>query len=506
MKWLRNIGIIIFLFISFILVFLPYKAIDPITAPQKNKPGFHPDRSVADHDTVKFINATFLGNEERNYYGDSLPDKLNEFFHISLGSGETVVNKWTGAETWSGAGWTGQPLLIEENGILFLVIGAYDHHLKKINATNGKIVWQYPYDDIIKGTGTLWHNPAATVSEMQNIIMQGSRLGVGNDLEKHTIPSFRAVSLKTGRALWKFNIKKTNSYSRDVDGSALILNDTVYIGFENGVFTVFRPDPLDIVLRDSLLQPGITEEHNLYDQKDQVRHGGNLVIESSPCYLNGHIYITAGSGHVYGYNLKKKTIDWDFYTGSDMDGSPVVTADSCILVTVEKQYIEGPGGVIKLDPRKLPDQAVVWYFPTESRRFAEWEGGIVGSAAVNQRTLISGYPLITAFTAIDGNLYVVSQNKTVAGKTVTGTDGITLYPTPQLLYKYKTGPSISTPIITGNRLLAAGYDGIYLFSFDKYMQFTLLDHKAINCEATPVAYRGRVYIASRDGNLYCFGK
>jgi hypothetical protein len=38
------------------------------------------------------------------------------------------------------------------------------------------------------------------------------------------------------------------------------------------------------------------------------------------------------------------------------------------------------------------------------------------------------------------------------------------------------------------------------------MKFTLLDKAPINCEATPVAIDGCIYIASRDGFLYCLGE
>ena len=61
----------------------------------------------------------------------------------------------------SGAGWTGQPLLYKEDDSLYLIQGAYDHHLKKINARNGELIWQYKFDDVVKGTGTIWHNKKA---------------------------------------------------------------------------------------------------------------------------------------------------------------------------------------------------------------------------------------------------------------------------------------------------------------------------------------------------------
>lgn len=458
------------------------------------------------NERIKLINPTFLGGITRNYYGDSLPDKLDIIYTVLLGRGETIVNKEKGVDLWSGAGWTGQPLIVEENGEAFLIIGAYDHNLKKIRISNGEIVWQYLFDDIIKGTGTIWHNPDASCPEMEYIIMQGSRLGVENSLASRIVPSYRGISLKTGKALWKFNSKRTDSYSRDVDGSAIVINDTAYIGLENGIFTVICPGPNDVFLQNGMIQPYVKQELMLYEKADRARHGGNLVTESSPCFLRGHIYLTSGSGHVYGYDIKKKVLDWDFYIGSDMDGSPVVTSDSCILVSVEKQYIPGRGGVFKLDPSLPPEKAVKWFFPVNDNKFADWEGGIIGSPSVNDRTIITDYPAIVAFAAIDGHLYVVNQNKTVEGKTETGPDGKTKYPTPQLIFKYKIGESISTPIIIGNRLLTAGYDGIYLFGFDKYLQFTLLDKKDMGCEATPFAYKKRVYIASRNGKLYCLGQ
>ena len=56
---------------------------------------------------------------------------------------------------------------------------------------------------------------------------------------------------------------------------------------------------------------------------------------------------------------------------------------------------------------------------------------------------------------------------------------------------------------------AAEYtDGIRLFEFDKDLNFKLLDHfAAAGCvEATPAVYNRKVYIASKNGNLYVLGE
>jgi outer membrane protein assembly factor BamB len=451
---------------------------------------------------------TFLGDFSRNYYGSEAPSKLDIIWKKFLGSGQTLVSRDEGLVKWSGCGWTGQPLLVKEDGKHYLIQGAYDHKLKKIDASNGETFWEYEYDDVLKGTGTIWSNKYARNFGKSLIILQGSRRGVANSHHSDKIPSFRAISYFYGVEYWRLNVKRTASYSRDVDASALILNDTVYIGLENAIFTVLNPNPDSVVKKNGMKQPKVYQELNLYNNKDIAEHRGNLVIESSPCLLNDRIYITAGSGHVYGYNLKTKKIDWDFYIGSDLDGTPVATEDSCILVTVEKQYIGGKGGVFKLDPSRNESEAVVWYFPTGNATLAEWKGGIVGSASVNDRTRVENHPYLAAFSAIDGYLYVVNHKEIDEKKgKVYGPDNKKTYPTPELVFKKRIGGSISTPIIVGNKLVAAGYGGIHLFEFDEKGNFELLDKKYPGIfEATPIAWDGKIYVGSRNGYLYCFGK
>lgn len=442
-------------------------------------------------DRTVLYNATFLGCDERNYYGDSLPDQLDVIWKYRLGKGESFSTPERGVEEWSGAGWTGQPLLIEENGELVLFQGAFDHTLKKIDAVSGSLIWEYRFDDILKGTGTI----SAGANGL--MILQGSRLGLGNSINTKKIYSFRSIRVEDGEEVWRFNVRPTLSYSRDVDGSALVFDDTVYIGLENGIFTVLEGDKVDGG------EPEILEEHFLYTDEDFVRHGGNLVTESSPARLGDHLYITSGSGHVYGYNLRTRSIDWDLYLGADMDGSPVVTYDSCLIVTVEQQFIKGKGGAMKIDPSRAPEESVVWYFPTLPRNFADWKGGIIGSAAVNDRYRYSEDPMLAAFMGIDGILYVV-EHDSITDNLTQGPDGKTVYPMPRLVDQKEVGPSISTPVFSGDRLLAASYLGIELFRVSQN-GLESLQRRQGGFEATPFFHRGQVFVASRDGYLYCLG-
>ncbi len=460
----------------------------------------------ARHDSdFNIIIPTFLGNEQRNYYGNEAPDELHVIWKHYLGKGKTVISRKLGEREWAGAGWTGQPLLVEEDSNLFIIQGAYDHHLKKINAHNGKLIWQYKFDDVVKGTGSIWYNSGSEELKNRVVILQGSRLGVGNYLDTKHIPSYRAISYFTGEELWRLDVKWTDSYSRDADGSALIIKDTVYIGLENSLFTVLDPDYNNAAMIDNMLQPKIYQETKLYEQKDVITHKNNVVTESSPALLNGKIYIASGSGHVYGYDLLTDQLTWDFYIGSDIDGSAIVTSDSCLLVSVEKQYIKGNGGVFKLDPSKLPDKAVIWYFPTEDTLFSGWEGGVIGSVGINDQYVKDDEPRFAVINAIDGYMYVVDHMKVDTGKKVKGPDGVRLYPKPELIYKKQTGPSISTPIIVKNRIISAGYHGLYLFVIDESMNIKLLSKIPATFEATPVVHNRRIYVASRNGYFYCLG-
>ena len=465
------------------------------------------DTIIEEKDSVVIHVGTFLGNEKRNYSGNFQSDSLKEIWKTDLGSGITIVNAKKGKEIWKGAGWTGQPLIVEEKGEVYIIQGSFDHGLKKIRAKDGNVIWSYQYDDIIKGTGTIYVNDTAKDPNQRILIMQGSRLGNQNNLSSKEVWSYRAISYFTGNEVWRMNVERGKSYSRDVDASALIVNDTAYIGLENGSFVVFNPSHLQINENDEEVfhTPVIHQKLKLYEAEDIKIHRGNLVTEASPCRIEDRIYVASGSGHVYGYNIKTQQMEWDFHVGSDLDGTTIVTEDNCLLLPVEKQYIKGKGGVLKLDP-SLPDTACVkWFFPTGDQKYSSWKGGVIGSPAINEqyKSTFNGKSMV-AFSAIDGYLYVVDPNR-LSAEYVEGPNEKNQYPVPEIIFKKKIGPSISTPVFSKGRLMAAGYKGIYVFKY-KEGKFIQTDYKRGTFEATPAVHNGKAYIASRNGYFYCLGQ
>ncbi len=482
--------------------------------------------------------ATFLGNEARRFYGvGPVPEKLKVIWKAKIGGGTTggTGKKSTepsgspaaksGLVTWYGTGWTGQPALVREKGKLYLLVGGFDHNLVKIDAVTGKELWAYEFGDVIKGSPTVFENPDAPGDPSKYVVMVGSRRGFPSSMSAANIAPFRAVSYATGKELWRLPVPHTRSYSRDADGSGFVVDGTAWVGVESG--NMYRLDPFATSAWKGFRTPKILSEALLLGDKRAASHGGNLVLEASPTLLEDRVYAASGAGHVYGMNKDTLKVEWDYYTGSDMDGTPVATSDGYLFAEVEKQYIKGHGGLLKLDPRKPAKDALVWFFPTGDRNFADWLGGIIGSSSVNDEYNVDGSrPALVACSAIDGNLYVLSQDN-LAKETVAGPNLEKGLPTPKVVFKEAIGGAISTPIMVDDYVIAAGYgntvsvykitytpgaDGPGVALTTRTGETVSVSVKRVarfaaggSYESTPIVWQGRIYVGSRDGYLYCLG-
>ncbi|MDY7022646.1 MAG: hypothetical protein SWJ54_15030, partial [Cyanobacteriota bacterium] len=381
----------------------------------------------------------------------------------------------------------------------------------------------YKFGDVIKGSSSIYIDDTAE-EENKIVVLQGSRTGRP---KKGIAPSFRAISFRTGQELWKLNIRKTASYSQDNDSSALDLgNGVIFNAGENGVGYFLDSRTSTAQKKLGFLQPKILGEVKLYTSADLKRQGKNLVSEASPSRLDHRVFLAAGSGHVYGINLDDRKIDWDFYTGSDLDGTVAISKDNKLFCAIEKQYIPGKGGVIKLNPEKPPQESVEWFLPTGNANLKSWKGGIIGSVTINDEYNPDGFPALFATNAMDGYVYIGSQHQ-ITGRKVQGPLLRRNYETPVIAFKQKIGPSISTPIFTdGYKLVTAGYNGVYLFTLyweeakpddtdalenarGEYYRLKVEQagrfKPGISFESTPVVWDNKIIICGRDGWLYTLG-
>jgi outer membrane protein assembly factor BamB len=389
------------------------------------------------------------------------------------------------------------------------------------------VVWAYRFDDIIKSSPSVYENPDATGDDDRFVVVAGSRRGYPYKLADPRVAPYRAIAFGSGEELWRLPVPQTRCYSRDCDGSGFFLDGRQYIGVESGWF--YALDPAHTEPWKGHRRPAVVAERLLLGDRRARSHGRNLVLESSASALGKNLYIASGAGHVYGLRRSDLAVVWDYFTGSDLDGTAVTTARDRLLVAVEKQYIKGKGGMLSLDPSKPAAQATEWFFPTGDREVGDWAGGVVGSAAVNDEYNEGGrHPALCAFMAIDGYLYIVSQEVMAEGS-VRGPNLEPGLSAPVLVAKIWNGGGISTPILFDDTLIAAGYDQrVHLFHLTyaraqegdegalpaaagggRYWTVSVAERDEFYApaafESTPTLWDGRVYIGCRDGWFYCLG-
>ncbi|MDI9598449.1 MAG: PQQ-binding-like beta-propeller repeat protein [Acidobacteriota bacterium] len=473
---------------------------------------------------------TFLGNYGRRYYGQGpAPRRLDVLWKVKLGSG------WSSGKyeddppsRWAGSGWTGQPSVVVDQGRTYVVAPSYGYKLRKIDAATGEVLWSYRFDDIIKGSPTVFRNPSPTGPDDAYIVVAGSRRGYPHKLDDPRIAPVRALTFGSGKELWRLPVPRTACYSRDCDGSGFFFDGVYYVGVESG--WVYALDPFLTQTWAEGERPSVRAQRLLLGDARAKSHDGNLVLESSVSAVGETLYVASGAGHVYGLRRPDLEVVWDYYIGADLDGTPVPTDDGLLLQAVEKEYIKGKGGMLALDPAKPPDEAVVWYFPTGDRELGDWAGGVVGSASVNDAYDPEGrYPALCAFNAIDGHLYVVARD-VMSDATVAGPNREKGLATPVQVAKIWNGGAISTPILLGDALVAAGYDQrVHLYDVrytpaqqgeegalpsasgdGKYWTVAIEERDQFFAggafESTPTLWDGRIYIGCRDGWFYCLGE
>lgn len=472
---------------------------------------------------------TFLGNYGRRYYGAGpAPAHLDVVWKVRLGSG------WSSGKLdadppskWAGSGWTGQPNVVVDGGKTYILASSYGYKLRKIDAETGEVLWAYQYDDIIKSSPSVFRNPHPTSEDDRYVVITGSRRGYPYKLADARVAPVRALAFGSGKELWRLPVPQTRCYSRDCDGSGFYYDGTFYLGVESGY--LYALDPLRTQPWAEGKMPVIQHQRLLLGDARAKDHGRNLVLEASVSALGSNLYVASGTGHVYGLRRSDLAVVWDYFIGSDLDGTPVPTNKGLLLQAVEKEYIKGKGGMLALDPAKPPAEATVWFFPTGNREIGDWAGGIVGSAAVNDSSNEGGrYPALCAFSGIDGYLYVVSQD-VMSDARVAGPNREKGLRSPVQVAKIWNGGAISTPIMVGDALIAGSYDQrVHLYHMEyapahegdpgalpsaahdgSYWTVTLKERDQFFAggafESTPTLWGGRVYIGCRDGWFYCLG-
>ena len=444
---------------------------------------------------------TFRGNASRSYYGEGpVPtDPVKRWTYPSDGT-KLCSNSAEGGpgsvvKEWCGTGWTGQPNVVpERDGSMTIREGAYDGHYHFLDAGTGQPVMP----DLV--TGDLAKGSATSDPDGFPLYYAGSRDN-----------QFRVVAMDRGEptVLWSMDSHDTSLVPRpmwndDWDGAALVIDDVLIEGGENGWLYLVRlnrsydarglvsvkPDVIatvpsfDYEELAAVVQPGSPNADGLDTRYD-------VSVESSVAYRDGVVYVANSGGLITGWDISDVLAGgtdvhrvFRFWTGDDTDASIVVDDEGYLYVASEYQRFNDRalrlGQLMKLDPRQTGDSALVWSVPALELGF-EGAGGSWSTPA------IAGD--VVYFTTAAGRVLAVD-----------GGSGDVLWE------RQIASPSIASPVVVDGVLLQGDCSG-HLYAWDvsdPNAQPALLWNLDLgDCvESTPAVWHGWLYVGTRAGYLY----
>lgn len=424
----------------------------------------------------------FRGNSTRTFYGTGPiptdPSVLWQYPKNKPLCGNSSVGGVS--KLWCGSGWTGQPVVWERtDGVTEIIFGAYDKQIHFLDAQTGEQT-RTPFrtGDIIKGSVTL--DP-----DNFPLLYSGSRDNF-----------FRIIALDQAvpTELWRLEAKLSDGvWNNDWDGNALIENDILYEGSENGIFHIIKLNrgydeggkvtvaPVELVSIPTFSKEFIL----LVGDKD-------LSIESSPLKIGNVVYIANSGGRIMGFDVSLASEGlaptvFDFWTGDDTDATLIADDDGYIYAVSEEERLnarsKAVGQIIKLDPEN-PQSPLVWGVRVPKKNGIT--GGVWATPALYK-----------------GHLYVPTN------------------PGDLLTINTETGKVVSTipvgfhawsspNIIDGQLILGTCEGKLQNYSLDDPSSPALtweLPIKNQGCiESTPAIWNGNLYFGTREGYIFKVGQ
>jgi outer membrane protein assembly factor BamB len=426
----------------------------------------------------------FRGNATRTWYGRGpVPAHPRILWRYPAARGMCSYSR-VGHENpyWCGSGWTGQPSVVERADGVEVIVGTYDRSIHFLDGATGRERRpSFATGDIIKGS-------VAVDPDGYPLIYSGSR-----DNFFHVIAIDRARPTE----LWRLSALDAPRpmWNDDWDGNAVIRDDYLFEGGENGWYYVVKlnrhygADGRVAVDPKILARIPSFDDSLLADIRDE-----EVSIENSTALYGWTAYFANSGGAVWGVDLRQLRDSglvrpsFRYWAGDDTDASIVIDEEGMLYVASELQRFNRRsarvGQLQKLDPRRRGDPRV-WGIPIPPGK-GEKQGGIWATPA------LFGHMLYVATNS--GRLLGVDRDS-----------GIIRWERPLPPHAW------SSPVVVDSTLIVADCQGS-IHAFDvripaapppEIWTFHLPSGACI--ESTPAVWNGRLYVGARDGYFYAIG-
>ncbi|MCL1593180.1 MAG: PQQ-binding-like beta-propeller repeat protein [Actinomycetia bacterium] len=438
----------------------------------------------------------FRGNPTRTFFGSgpvpkTAPSQLWRYPEHAM-TGSSPVGREP--KTWSGTGWTGQPVVYErEDGKTEMIFGAYDKKIHFVDADTGTDLRpSFDMGDIIKGSVTL--DPDGFP-----LVYTGSR-----------DPRFRILAIDGDevREVWSLHAKSVEGiWNDDWDSNPVIVDDMLYQGGENSWWFAVKLNRGYDEDGNVTVDPKVVWETKAWSDELLEELGRDQSVENSTAVFGQKAYFANSAGRIQGVDLTdiengNAEVFFDFWTGDDTDATISIDDEGFIYVVSHADHekdsnlaarrVREIGSLMKLDT-SIPANDLQSVDPIVWR--------IELPAARGQDTGAWATPALHP----DGVIFVATDSgELVAVDTQTG----------DRLWEDDIGVNAwSSPVIVDDTLVIA----IDCFSEDSGLRaYDVSDPRnptemwttpATNgcIESTPAVWNGTIYVGSRDGFMYAFG-
>lgn len=426
----------------------------------------------------------FRGNPTRTYHGDGPVPRDPEVawrFPSSAMCGNSPVGGQD--KVWCGTGWTGQPVVWERpDGITEVVFGAYDKSIHFVDAATGERTRSdFPMGDIIKGSVSL--DP-----DGYPLLYSGSR-----------DPRFRVIALDRDEPteLWSLDASSVDGmWNNDWDSNPVIVDDILYVGGENSWFFAVELNRSYDDQGRVTVDPEVLVTIPAFTTELVAAVGRQQSIEGSVAVFEQRVYFANSAGRVVGLDVSDvrngvAPIVFDFWMGDDVDSTIVIDDEGMLYVAAQVDLATARGREIgqfaKLDPYTDGDP-VVWAIDVPGG--GGLQGGIWSTPAI--------VGPVVFVTTNPGDLLAIDR---ATGDRV-WSDSV-------------GGGAWSSPVFVDDTLLVAvncqSEDGPALRAYDVLdperpirIWERPLDTGCV--ESTPAVWRGQIFVGTRDGFFYAFGR
>jgi outer membrane protein assembly factor BamB len=394
-----------------------------------------------------------------------------------------------------GAGWTGQPLVVNWNKSEIQQLAGLKaeflsrNELKEIIqiSLSGNIYFL----DFETGIETRPHlsirNPIKGTPSIDH--KNKDLLYVGHGIPHRGQMAWRVFHLKKGTLLHEEFLPSAFSYRKwgACDASPLIdtTSSTVIWPTESGV--IYRHD----------------FSKNLFNKIEQFRYklseSRYQGIESSPSAYKQLGYFTDNGGNVICADLRNMKPRWHFFNVDDSDASPVISIENEVPYIfigneVDKQGAEGFGYLRKLNGLTGKE---VWRF--EKKCYSSIgakvnNGGMLSTPLLGKEKAEN--IIYTVFSRTDEHAagMVVAINKSTGAQIFEVPLSRYSWVSPIALYDQSGYPTLYVPTVNGFVLLIDGITGEVIFSQDMGCIF----------ESSPIAWDNRIIQPARGNKIFSF--